>query len=141
MLNTTAGKRAQTLALTMVLSILLASTTTLAATRIIRANRGGIIRIAQGVKLVIRHAALERDTMISADMVREHGRVCFCFGSDGTAFADDKPAELRISWQAIDDVDDPVLYGDNGEEIEPDIAGWGLRYYIGHFPMYYYRRR
>lgn len=139
MLNTILRKRAQVLALILVLSVLLTATTALAATKFIRAKSGGTITIAQGVKLVIRPGALEEDTIISADMIQKRNRTLFRFEPDDAEFS--KPAELCISWEVIDGVEDLTLYGENGSRIEPETTRRGVKYYIDHFSLYYYRRR
>lgn len=143
MLNTILKKRAQALAVILILSVLLTATTALAATKFVKADKGRVIHIAPGVKLVIPPEALEEDTVVSADMEKTDDYIDFYFGPSRTKFA--KPAELRITWQAISrmDVDDLTLYNTDGKEIEiePDIKSWGVIYYIDHFSLYYYRRR
>ena len=137
MLDTILRRRAQ--ALVLVLSLVLSVTAVFAATELIEAKKGGTINIAPGVRLVIRPGALEEDTAISADMIQKRDRILFRFKPSRTEFL--KPAELRIHWQAIEDVEDLILYGEDGEEIEPEIRGWGTKYYIEHFSLYYFRRR
>lgn len=140
MLNTILRKRAQVLALILVLSVLLIAATAFAATELIRAKRGGTVDVAPGVSLVIKPGALEEDTVISANMRVKRDRITFRFGPRGTEFS--KPAVLRISWQAIDGVGDLTLHGEKGEEIEPaKITGQGVKYHIEHFSVYYFRRR
>jgi hypothetical protein len=140
MLNTILRKRAQVLAAILVLSVVLIATTAFAATEYIKAKRGGIVPVAPGVSLVIKPGALAEDTVISANMKVKRNHISFCFGPSGTVFS--KPAELCISWQAIDDVEDLTLYGEDGEGIEPaKTTRWGVKYYIEHFSMYYFRRR
>jgi hypothetical protein len=141
MLNTILGKRARVLALILVLSVLLTAATAFAATVFIRAKRGGRVNIAEGVELVIPPRALAEDTFISAYVRQRWDRVIFYFGPDGTEFS--KPANLYISWQAVRraGVEDFTLYGPGGLKIEPTVKGWGLKYEIDHFSLYYYRRR
>jgi hypothetical protein len=142
MLNTIPKKRARALALVLVLSVLQTAATALAATKYIEAGEGGTIDIAEGVELVIPAGALGEDTVISADMEWADDHIYFHFGPGGTEFG--KPAELRITWQAIDDMGlaDLHLYSEDGEEIEYEIKKWGVvSYYIEHFSLYYYRRR
>lgn len=139
MLNAILRKRAQVLSLILVLSVLLIVTSAFAATKFIKARSGGVVRIDRGVRLVIRPRALEEDTVISANMIQEQNRICFHFGPDDTEFL--KPAELCVSWRAIDDVDDLTLYGEDNEEIKPEVKRWGVKYYIEHFSLYYFRRR
>ena len=140
MLNTTLRKKVQVLALILVMLVFLAATTALAATEFIEAKTGGSIRIARGVWLVIPPRALEEDTVVSAYMIRRRDRVNFIFEPSGLIFR--KPAELKISWQAIAGMggDDLTLYGE-GMEIEPIIRAWGVVYPIEHFSLYYHRRR
>jgi hypothetical protein len=143
MSTTTLKRRAQVLAAILILAVLLTATTAFAATRFIKAKRGGTIRMDRGVWLVIRPGALEEDAVISADMYMTEDSISFEFGPSGTEF--DRPAELRVTWQAIGgrDVEDVALYGEDGEEIEeePEIRRWGVVWYIEHFSLYYYRRR
>ena len=140
MLNTILRKRAQVLAVILVLSLLLIAATAFAATKYISAKKGGTVDIAPGVSLVIKPGVLEEDTAISANMKVKRNRISFSFRPSGAEFS--KPVELCISWQAIDDVEDLTLYGENGEEIEPaKTTRWGVKYYIEHFSMYYFRRR
>jgi len=139
MLSKVLKKRAQLLAVILVLSLLLTATTAFAVSEYITAKKGGVIGIAQGVKLVILPRALKEDTLISADMLKKKKRIEFTFEPDGTVFA--KPAILKIAWSAIEDLEDLVLYGLDGEKIRPRIKGWGLEYRIPHFSLYYFRRR
>ena len=112
MLNTILRKKAQVLALSLVLLILLTATTAFAATKLIKAEQGGKINIDKGVKLVIPRRALAEDTVISADMIQKKRRVYFNFGPDGTSFL--KPVELCISWKVMDGVKELTLYGEDG---------------------------
>jgi hypothetical protein len=140
MLNTILRKRAQVLALILVLSVLLIAATAFAAAEYISAKKGGTVDVAPGVSLVIKPGALEEDTAISANMKAKRDRISFQFGPSGTEFS--KPAVLCISWEVIDGVEDLTLYGENSEEIGPTkITGWGVKYYIEHFSVYYFRRR
>lgn len=142
MLSTILRKRAQALAVILVLSVFLVATTVFAATKLIEAKKGGVVQIAQGVELVIRPNALEEDTVIAASMELQRKRVVFEFGPDGTKFR--KPAHLSLSWaamEALGDLESLTLYGEDGEEIEPKIKGWGMEYPIDHFSLYYHRRR
>lgn len=148
MLGAILRKRVRVLGLILVLSALLTVTTAFAITQLIKAREGGTIRIARGVKLVIRPGALEEDTVISANMVRKRNRIYFHFGPNGTTFAEDKPAKLMITWRAMADMglSDFTLHGQDGEEIEPNIGRRGLSYGLKsfslyHFSLYYYRRR
>ena len=140
MLNTVLRKRVQVLLPVLVLSVLLVAATAFAATEYISAKRGGTVDVAPGVSLVIKPGALAEDTVISANMKVKRDRISFRFGPSGTEFS--KPAVLCISWRAIDGVEDLTLFGEDGEEIEPaKTTGWGLKYYIEHFSIYYFRRR
>ena len=139
MFNTVLRKRSQSFALVLVLAALLIATTAFAATKLIIAQKGGRINVAEGVVFVIRPGALEEDTVISVDMIRKKKRIIFEFGPDDTRFS--RPAELKISWEVLEDVDDFTLYGERGEEILPRKTGWGLIYEIEHFSLFYFRRR
>lgn len=131
------------LAFVSVLLIVLIATTALAATRLIKAEKGGVISMGKGAKLVIAPEALEEDTVISAEMEKTEKALEFYFGPRGTDF--DPPAELRITWQALGgrDVEDITLYDEDGGEIDedPEIRNWGVVFHIDHFSIYYYRRR
>jgi len=140
--NTILRKRAaQALTAILALSILLTATIALATTNLIRADKGGEIKIAKGVTFVVPSGALKEDTVISADMKWTKDYICFYFGPDGTSFA--PPAQLRISWYTISkmDIADPILYGENGEKIMPQIKNWRGAWPIPHFSVYYFRRR
>jgi hypothetical protein len=144
MLRTIGKKRAQALALILILSVLLITMAALAATKSIKARRGGVISIDKGVCFRIRPGSLEGDTTISADMVVEEDSICFYFGPDGTTF--DPPAEIIIAWPALGEfihlgVHDLTLYGGDGSETKPRMRMWGAKYPIEHFSVYYFRRR
>jgi len=141
MLHTFLRKRAHVITLIVVLSILLTAMTALAASKLIVAKKGGTIDLAPGVKLVIPPKALEEDTVISADMRVKKKRITYDFGPSGTVFS--KPAELIISSKVFKKahVDDLVLYGEDGETIEPIRKKKSLVYEINHFSAYYHRRR
>ena len=141
MSNTSLRKRARVLAPIIVLSIVLTAITAFATSQLITAKKGGTIDIAPGVELVFRPNSLEEDTVISADMSVKRNRIVYRFGPDGTVLS--KPARFVVSWQVIEDadVDNLVLYGENGEEIEPVERKKCLVYEIDHFSLYYHRRR
>ena len=142
MLHTFLRKRAHVFTLIVVLSILLTAMTAYAASKLITAKKGGTIDVAPGVKLVIRPKALEEDTVISADMWIESGRIVYNFGPDGVVFS--KSAKLIISREILKgtNVDDLVLYGEDGEAIRPKKKKKKfLVYEIDHFSAYYHRRR
>jgi len=146
MLNIILRKRAQVLALILALSVILVAATAFAATEIIKARRGGRIDVAPGVSLVIKPGGLEEDAAVSATMKVKRNRIYFSFSAaavdDGSDVELTKPAELYVSWQAVDGVEDLTLYGEDGEEIEPAKATkWGAKYYIDHFSLYYFVRR
>ena len=136
-------RRARVLALILVLSVSVVAATAFAATKLIKANKGGVIPMGHGVKLTILPNALEEDTEISAEMEYTEDRINFHFGPSGIQFSE--PAELRLTWQAIGgrDVENIVLYDGNDQEIEtePEIGSSGVVFYIEHFSIYYHRRR
>ena len=139
MLNRILGKKFQILVMVMALLVIVTATVALATTKLIRAKGGGVINVARGVKLVVKPGSLEEDTEISADLVDEEERICLYFGPDGTQFL--RPAILRVNEHVFEGIDDLVLYGEYGEEIEPEIRPWGAQYAIDHFSLYYFRRR
>ncbi len=139
MLNTILRKRAQLLVMILVISMLMIATTSFAATKLIKARTGGVLRIDNGVRLRIPPRALKEDTVISADILREEDRIVFDFTPDGLIFA--RPARLRIGWSVVMEMDDFIMRGPDGEKIWPRVRWWGLEYKIRHFSLYYFRRR
>ncbi|MFC1717187.1 hypothetical protein ACFL6S_26235 [Candidatus Poribacteria bacterium] len=141
MLHTALRKRAQVLAPIIVLSIVLTAVTAFAASQLITAKKGGTIDIAPGVELVFLPKALEEDTEIIANMYVGQQSIVYDFGPDGTVLS--KPARLIVSREVIKDaeVDDLVLYGEDGEEIAPKKNKKRLIYKLNHFSRYYHRRR
>lgn len=125
-----------------------------AATKMIKAEEGGIIKIREGVELVIPPKALKKDTEISAVMssrqIGEKGigrkQLVFTFKPSDTTFDPEKPAELHIDKKFFEeeDVDDIVICEDSGEEKTPVVNKDNpdeLIIYIDHFSYYYYPRR
>jgi hypothetical protein len=147
MLNTILRKRAQALALILVLSVLLVAATAFAATEIIRAKRGGVVCVGPGVSLEIKPRGLEEDAIVSADMKVKRNRISFSFSAVALDDGDDveltKPAVLCVSQRVANDLEDLTLYGKNGEEIEPvRTTRHGAEcYLLEHFSIYYFRRR
>jgi len=144
MLDTIVKKRAKVFAVILLLSVLLAAATALAASRFIDADKGGVIHIAWGISFKVPPNSLEEDTVISANMVIDRKRVCFDFGPDGTTF--DPPAELIMTWPILTGlvrmgVCDLTLYGGDGSETEPIIGSSAVKYPIEHFSIYYFARR
>ena len=141
MLSTALRKRTQVLATTIILSVLMVAMAAFAASELITAKKGGIVELAPGVELVFRPGTLEEDTVISADMSVGRKRIKYDFGPDGTVFL--KPAKFYVSWETFEGsrVDDYVLYGEDGEEIQPRVKKDCLIYDIEHFSIYYHRRR
>ena len=129
------------LPIVLVLSILLITTTALAATKLIKAKSGGVVKIADGVLLKIEKGSLQEDTLISAEMMWGDDYIGFEFGPDDTVFSE--PAKLRIGLDVIDEMglDSLTLFGERGEKIKPDISKKYVEYRISHFSIYYYRRR
>ena len=89
--------------------------------------------------LSLQRGTLESDTVISANMVYKSNAIDFVFGPSGTTF--NQPMELKVFWDALEDLDDYTLYGEGRSKLEPEICEWGLIYRIPHFSLYYYRRR
>ena len=110
-----------------------------AEAELIKADEGGIVSIDRGVFLSVPPGALEEDTVITGTKVEESDRICFYFEPSGTVFL--KAAKLNVSWRVVSDVESYILYGEDGEEIQPETFSWGLRHDIWHFSLYYYRRR
>jgi hypothetical protein len=141
MLHTIVKKRAQILALSLVLSVLLIAATAFASTEVI-GKEGGRIYLSPTAYLDVPCGALEEDTVISADMVKEKKLTSFYFGPSGTVFAAKRPAELWVSWEELGRVDSYTLYGEDGKGIEPSgKTVFGVMWRIPHFSLYYYRRR
>ncbi len=141
MLTVVSGKRAKSLASILFLVMLLSATTALAATKFIEADEGGAIRIARGAWLLIPPGSLEEDTLVSANRRQTKNRIYFDFEPGGTPFAQDKPAQLWISWRYIRKLDDLILYEEDGSEIMPHFSGGWMKYELNHFSLYYFRRR
>ena len=143
MLKIMLRKRAQLISLVLILSMLLTVVTTaLAETKLVKAKDGGTVKMGDGCELKIGKYALGEDTIISAEKVVTSNYIDFCFGPDGTTFA--TPARLKVSMNFLKKagwVDDFTLYGENGEELQPDVYANHLEYNIHHFSLYYYRRR
>ncbi len=141
MLHFALRKRARVLASIIVLSIVLTAVTAFAASQLITAKKGGTIDIAPGVELIFLPNTLEEDTVIFASMSVEQNNIVYDFGPDGTVLS--KPVRLVVSREVIEDaeVDDLVLYGDDGEEVDPKKNKKRLIYKLDHFSRYYHRRR
>jgi hypothetical protein len=123
------------------LSLFLTATTAFAETQLIKAKTGGLINMARGIKFRIPSEALEEDTIISIDMELTTDSVNFTFKPSRLRFR--KPAKLELSWKAIENLglDGLTLYGEDGEELEPEVTACGVKWYIAHFSLYYHRRR
>jgi hypothetical protein len=142
-------KKSGVLAVILALSILLmTATTAFAITKLIKADKGGVVPLCQGAKLVIAPGALAQDTAIFAEMVQTEDSTTFTFGPSGTQFA--IPAELDVTWKALGRngkdkkyAESIVLYNEDGEVIdsEPEISSRGVVWDIEHFSIYYHRRR
>ena len=141
MLEAVLRKRAKALALILFLSVFLIATTASAATRFIRADEGGAVRITSGAWLLIPAGSLEEDTLISANMKRTHNYLYFRFNPSGTVFDPDKPAQLCLAWWRLQGLESFVLYGKDGSEVTPEFRWWGVKYDVDHFSLYYFRRR
>ena len=148
MLSITPKKGACILALIIVLSVALAASSAHAATKRIKAKSGGVIKVDKGIKFRIPPRSLEKDTTITIDVIQEQDYVAFEFGPSGTIFAEDKPAQLMVTWRALAllGISDPTLYGEDDEPVHPNMKWYGLKYgikgfYLEHFSLYYYRRR
>jgi len=139
MLNTILSKKERLSGLLLALSVSLAS-------KYVRKGRGGKVRLARGMQLVILPQAILTDRkgiVISTGAVQRRKYICLDLGPDGTTFAKDKPAELRATWKAISryNIDGLTLYGEDGKEIEGYETELGAVWYIPHFSLYYFRRR
>ena len=139
MIRTVVRKNLIILPAVLVLSMLL--TTALAATKLIKAKSGGVVKIADGIRLKVEKGSLEEDTLISAELKYDDDYIAFEFGPDGTTFSE--PAKLRIDLDVADamDLNGLTLYGEDGEEIRPNMNKKYMEHEISHFSIYYYRRR
>ena len=143
MSNTTPRRRLhQILVLVTILSVFL-TTEALAVSRLIKADEGGVIDLAEGVSLVIPPGALSEDTRIRAHVVLNRNRISYTFEPDDVVF--NRPLELIVSSQVLEDADvgDLNLYGEDGERIRPRKLkkAKSFLYRIDHFSLYYHRRR
>ena len=135
-------KRLQGLVSVTILLLLLAAAVAFADKQLIEAEEGGVVNIASGADLVIPPKALKEDTIVSAYMEEGSELVTFTFGPDDLRFS--KPAMLYISLSLIDalgNIDDLTLYGEDGKKLKPKLTQGILEYRIKHFSLYYYRRR
>ena len=140
MLNTIPKKRAQVILPILFLLLLMTATSANAASKFIKADKGGVIRIDWWAYLKIEPDGLSQDTRVTADLEWTDDQINLQIEAPGATLC--KPAKLMISWWAIYDfVDSFILYGDDGSEIKPFINWWGLNYYMSHFSLYYFRRR
>ena len=135
MLNAIPGRRAQVLTAALILSVLLiaanadaarrikddsstttsASSTTTSASlatepsypwKLITADSGGTIDVAEGVTFKVRARTLQEDTVIWAGMEQTADGISFIFGPSGTQFLRDlkeKPAQLSVAKEILDD--------------------------------------
>lgn len=143
MIGISLRKKVQLLTVLTVLAMFLFATQSHAASKLIKADEGGIIRIARGIRLLIPPKALKEDTIIRARVGIEDDCICYSFGPDGTTFR--KPALLIVSWQVLEyaDVEDYSLYGEDGERIKSKTLKKAecMLYKLRHFSLYYHRRR
>ena len=139
MARTVVRKNLVILPAVLILSMFL--TTALAATKVIKVKNGGVIKIANGIFFEVEKDSLIEDTSISAELKYGDDYVDFEFGPDGTTFSE--PAKLRIDLDVANamDLDGLTLYGEDGEEIRPNMNKKYVEYEISHFSIYYYRRR
>jgi hypothetical protein len=140
MLKTIAGKKAFTLTVAFVLSVILIATV-YADIKLITAKKGGTVRAERGAELVIPPGALAEDTVISARLDIQNDVIDLVFGPHGTEF--NPPAVFKVSWTLINKygIEDYTVYGPDGETIVPETTNKGLEYQVPHFSLYYYRRR
>jgi len=93
------GKKTQVFALTLVLSVFLTATIASAATEFIKANKGGVIEVVEGVKFKIKKNGMREDAIICVDMVWQGDEISFQFGPCGTLFhsyKDEKKYEEKL---------------------------------------------
>lgn len=142
MSRTTLKRVLQVFTLVMVLSALL-SLEAFAVSRLIKADEGGVINIAEGVSLIIPPNALEEDAVVHARVSIKKNQICYNFGPDDIVL--NRPVKLVVSQQILEDagVDDLNLYGEDGERIKPRTSKKEetVTYKIDHFSLYYHRRR
>ena len=141
MISTVIRRDLAILPIVLVLSVPLITTTAFVTTELIKTKNGGVVRIANGVRLEVEKDSLPEDTLISAEMMWDDDYIDFEFGPDGTTFSG--PAKLKIALDIADEMglDGLTLYGEDGEEIKPNINKKYVEYEILHFSIYYYRRR
>ena len=147
MFNTFLKNRARTLTSILILSILLTAATVFAALESIEADKGGVIEVSEGVRLVISPGGLAADAEVLGVMnTDEDGNISFTFlayeeGDPEASIALEKPALLYVSQDVVGNAGKAKLYGENGEVIKPERSDGGLIYSLDHFSLYYYRRR
>jgi len=141
MLKYMISRKIQLTAIIITMVVLLGLTAAFAVTKLIQADKGGEIEMAEGVKLTIPPGALFEDTEISADMGLIDGYILYVF--EPSPMNVSSPLKLSLTWQAIVDLElmDLILHGPYGELIEPVPTDDGLEWPIPHFSTYYHRRR
>ena len=121
----------------------------------IKANKGGVVKLRNGVELVIPPKSLKKDTKINAHMMArqidptkkkgsKRNQLVFDFSPSGTKFDAKRPAELHIDEKFLkkEKIDDIVICEDGeGEEAVFEKKGKKLIIYIPHFSHYYFARR
>ena len=144
MFDTFLKNRARTLATVLILSILLTAATVFAATEFIKAKEGGVVEIAEGVRLEISPGGLSANAYVQGEMYTdEDGDISFSFAAYSNQGDVEllSPALLYVSRDVIGNSGRAKLYGENGEVIKPERTEEGLKYSLVHFSLYYYRRR
>jgi hypothetical protein len=115
------------------------ATTSLATTKLIEADKGGVVSINQWAYIYFPPGSLAEDTEITAFSELTQDEINFYFEPSNTYFL--KPAEFVVSWAIYYYVDSLILNGEDDTQITPEMNWWGLKYYINHFSLYYFRRR
>lgn len=111
---------------------------TLAGSKFIRADKGGVIAIEKGTKLVIPPDSLESDAWVEAEYEEEADALIFEFETSTGQTEFDPPVLLRVSKPILKKASSDVLIGENGEVISPIR---GSIYVLRHFSKYYFERR
>lgn len=102
------------------------------------ASQDFMMPIGTDMILMIKKGSLPDGTEVQADLLQSPFKISVNLKPEAKL---KKPAELYVSNELISQagVQDVLLYGENGQAVEPKIAGDGNRLYrITHFSNYYY---
>lgn len=108
------------------------------------AKIGGVIRIGNGMMLIVPPRALTQNTKITVHFEWYPNYIDFVFLPSPMTFL--KPLLLFIPWSELNKMGlfyNPTLYYDDGigTPVRCEISDLGITYYLEHFSIYYFVRR